>query len=350
MGASEAYQTLNNISAINRLAYHELNGESYCFLTEADIPRDTDFEASTFAIMTKCAPISQACNLEAVAGVSTPFFCSEDFHGDVSERSKVVLFEDEALQRNITYGSEDLNPWYLGTWAHVDTQGVLRGMASPTTQLRGDSEIVAPVHGGMSWVLGCTATAYNAKYSWVNGSVAEWNAVRANASVGGIMAAPTNEIFALSDLEIAAKVASFSTTAQELADKWANIYSRVALGLSSGVMSPRTNEAERVRSDLLVARVAKAPLFTLIGLNLLYAVLGIGLAAYAARLSHRAEANDVQARLTIAGLVSECFEGEKSHDAVKGVEDLFVEKDTPGLSSRIGMERVPGRGWKYVVL
>jgi hypothetical protein len=356
MGASEAYQTMSNVSSLNRIYTLEHQGTAYTYLGEANIPNQIDFQASTFALTTQCTPISQACGLIAAYGASTPFSCTSAFQGDVTALRSgrpigIVLLEDDTLTTNITFGSKDLNPYYFGTWALVDTQGHLPGQASLGRLLQEDPEIVTPVHGGLAWVLSCSTTVFELAYSRINGTVQALSVTRANASVGGIIAAPTNEGFGQSDIEIAARISSFSTTSQELANKWAALYSQTALGLSAGVMSPRSNIKQQTRSSILVARVPKLPLFVLIGLNLLYALLGILLALYAACFSSPSTTKDIQARLTVAGLAAVCFEPRQRACGPAGhIRDLFTERMDWGTSSRVGIKPAVEGGWSYASL
>lgn len=134
MGASEAYQTLNNLSSLNRISTFEHEGSDYTFLTEANIPSEVSFQATTFALRTQCNAISRACDLTPAYGASTPFRCTSAFQGDVtalednnlrgtraaSSPIRIIFLEDSTLTTNITYGSKDLNPYYYGTWARVD--------------------------------------------------------------------------------------------------------------------------------------------------------------------------------------------------------------------------------------
>lgn len=263
----------------------------------------------------------------------------------------MVFLTDYTLITNITFGSRDLNPYYFGTWARVDTQGHLPGQSSSGIAVQNDPDIVTPVHGGMAWVLNCSTTVYETNYSMTNGTVKALSVTPANASLGGIIAAPTHEDFALSNLEIAANVASFSANAHELADTWAALYSQTALGLSAGVMSPRPNIRQQTSSTILVARIPKVPLFVLVGLNALYAAVGIVLALYAACFTKRRATKDVQARLTVEGLAATCFEERPlSGGAVSRIEDLFAERMDKGRSARIGLKPVDEGGWKYVKL
>jgi hypothetical protein len=88
-------------------------------------------------------------------------------------------------------------------------------------------------------------------------------------------------------------------------------------------MSPRKTLVEQTRN--LVARVPKAPLFILFGLDLLYAVVGIFLAVIAFSWKPRPTKN-VQGWLNIAGLAAASFESrERVEQPVETLEDRFSE-------------------------
>ena len=194
------------------------------------------------------------------------------------------------------------------TWALVDRQGQLPEESSGGESLQSDPEIASPLHGGMAWVISCSTMVYEATYSNINGTIQALSITLANTSLGGIIATPISVGFGQVDLEMAARQSSFNANSQDLADEWAGLYSQIALGLSTGVMSPRLNIRQQTRSSILVSRVPKLPLFILIGLNLLYALSGILLALYSAFFSAPRATKDIQVRLTVAGLVVFCFE------------------------------------------
>ena len=263
----------------------------------------------------------------------------------------LVFFEDYTQTKNLTLMSKDMNPYYFGTWARADTQGHLpnASITATSTMLQNDPEIVTPVHGGMAWVLSCNTTVYEVLYNYFNGTVSKPVIGLANDTIGGLIMAPTNYDFGLSNLEIATNIASFSVSSQELANKWANSYSQIALGLSSGVFSSRSNTEEQILKEILVARIPKAPLFTLVGLNLVYAVVGIALALYAIFGSRLDDGSaDVRERLTIPGVVAECFEESGgARDGTVKAEQLFVERKGKGLTGRVGVAETEDGGWQF---
>ena len=358
VGATEAYRILSNLSTTNRISTFEHEGVNYTYLSEADIPNNVDFQASTFALATQCKAISQACGVKAVYGASLPFKCTSAFQGDLINEggfpilSRITLMEDEALTTNITSGSKDLNLYYFGTYARVDLRGHIPGQKSLGQPDPPDPEIVRPISGGLAWVLSCSTTVYEVAYSRVNGTVQAYSVTRANASLGGIIVAPTNEDFAQGDFDIAARISSFLyENSQDLANEWASLYSQIALGLSAGIMSPRLNIRQQTRSSFLVARIPKVPLFVLICLNLLYAAVGILLALYCTCFCAPRTTKDIQARLTVAGLVAFCFEPrQRASGPAEEIEDLFTEKIESGTSRRVGIRPVDEGGWRYELL
>ena len=241
-----------------------------------------------------------------------------------------------------------MNPFFVGTWAMVDTQGHIPGTPDTSAQLIKDPDITTPAHGGVAWVLKCNTSVYDLVYTYKNGTITDPLFSLANATTGGLVAAPMNEDFAISNLETATKVASFSSSAQQLADKWANSYSQIALGLSAGVMTSKPSSIEHGRTSLLVARIPKAPLFTLVTLNLIYVIMGLGLALYAALTSDFAGGGGaMRQRLTIPGLVAECFEdSRRAPEGWNEVERLFAENDGKGLSRRVAAEEGENGGWR----
>ena len=119
------------------------------------------------------------------------------------------------------------------------------------------------------------------------------------------------------------------------------------MGISAGVFDTRINLAEQTRESILVTRVPKAPLFTLVALNCVYCVLGLVL-AFMALASHPADVNDVRERLSIAGLTAFCFEGTRAKKPAEKKRQMFSEHEGTG-SSRVGVERSGYEGWEYTV-
>lgn len=146
-------------------------------------------------------------------------------------------------------------------------------------------------------------------------------------------------------MDMSAYLAGSEPDGQGLAQAWSTSYSKVAMGLTAGFLSNRTNLLEQVRITKLVSRVPKVPLYFLVALNIVYAALG-GVLAFVALVSKPNENNDVRERLSIVGLVAYAFEGERARRPVEKKRQMFAEHNDEG-NSRVGMERSVAKGWEY---
>jgi hypothetical protein len=300
-----------------------------------------DFTARTFGVRTQCRPISDACNLEAAFGISTPFRCSPAFSGDVTQSGWIVeYFTDDTMSSNNTIWGVN-NPFYFGIAALMNPSG---GGTLPDDI----PDIITPVHGGSAFVLGCSSAVYDIEYDSVNGSVTRFVTTLSNTSVSNIwQSGMAFTGVGYSTLQQAASVAVLSDTAQELADKIAIAYSQVSLAVGSNAVTPQPAPAVQERSSFLVARVPAAPLFRLVIANLLFAALGICLASIGLATSG-GDVTDIQARLTVAGLVADRFEGLRARRGVTEMEKLFEENDGDG-SMRVAIDRARRGGYEYKV-
>jgi hypothetical protein len=364
VGASEAYRTLNNLSTQNTVLTFDQGGNTYAFLTDAQLSNNVDFQASTYAATTRCEPISQACHLHELSGVSTPYNCTPAFAGDLTCSSVtappdaqcedigtgITYFTSSSLTTNLTYNNASQNPSYFGTWATVqsvygtlDTNGLITG--SP---LSNDPEIVEQLEGGFSWILNCSQTIYDITYTYIDGRVTSFIPTLSNASIASLFQGPYNHKLSDSAFLNMATIASLSNTSSELVNVWANLYSQTTLALSAGVMSPRSNLMQQVRDQRLVALVPKAPLFALVSLNMLYVLIGVVLALIATCASPRMT-RDVQARLSVQGLTAALLEGERGEKPVEAIESLFSERRGQDVR-KVRFARTGEGGWKYTLL
>jgi hypothetical protein len=193
-------------------------------------------------------------------------------------------------------------------------------------------------------------TVYDIEYDSVNGTVSRFVTTASNDSVAniwqGAIALTTGNI-GLPNLLQAASLADFSNSAQELADKMALAYSKTALAIGAEAVVPRPAIAAQERESFLVARVPLGPLFTLVVANLLFVVVGIILTSVALA-SSGGEVRDIQARLSVGGLIADRFEGIRGRGGVDNMEDIFEESESRG-SMRVGLDYADGSGYTYKV-
>jgi hypothetical protein len=352
-GANEAARVMSNTSTTNAIYDMYIDGTHFAYLGPADNPSNLDYRAESLAIHTECRQIGKQCNLGAnQSGTSEPFHCTDAFYGDLAQpiingdatdgvtglafrSAGIVFYQDAALTQlaNQSTDSESFltrpsNPHHLAAWAKVEL--------GATDEQTADGNVVMPTRGGTSWLLNCSATAYQITYDFVNGSLQHATAELANGSVGTLLNAGNYYGFGKVALETAAYSSSQYNDTAQMADSWARAYSRTAMALGSGVMTARADLEEQVRSTKLVSRVPKAPLYTLVGLNTVYAILGFVL-AWLALSSNPSETNELREKLSTAGLVAVCFEGARAERLVDKKREMFAEYE--GASSgRVGVE------------
>lgn len=360
VGAAEAARAMGNTSTLNAVYETIVDGKHMAYLGPASNPRELDYRADALAVHTTCHQIGKQCGLKTDAA-SVRFNCTDELYGDLAQPSingarqdgvtglplrnaGVVFYQDAALTRlandsaDDTYLTRPANPQHLAAWAKIE-------LPANDEQIE-DGNVVVPMHGGTTWVLNCTATAYQITYDFVNGSIRHADAQVANGSVGTILHSAAYYGFGKVSLETAAYAASQYNSTQAMADDWASAYSVAALALSSGFMAPRANLEEQVRSSKLVSRVPKAPLYTLVALNCVYALSGLVLAWFAARAEPE-KTNDLRERLSTSALVAFCFEGDRARRAVEKKRELFDEHAGVG-TGRVGLARAQEGGVSFV--
>jgi len=327
------------------LTYETTPTYTYLGIPPSDVLSQRDYTATTFGMETQCKLISNECNLNVQSGVSTPFRCTEAFSGDVSQDYGWVM----AYFTNSTMTSNDTsrgiqNPYYFGLAPLVNAQGGGTLVQTNSTPI---PEIISPSHGGITFVLFCTVAVYDVQYDSVNGTVTRFVTSLSNDSTANIWQGVMEYTdVGTTALQQAASLVAFSNSEQELADKIALAYSKIALAIGSEAVTPLPAIAAQERSSSLVARVPAAPLFTLVIANLLFVVLGIVFAGMALG-SSGSEVREVQARLSIVGLVADRFEGLRARNGAEKMDELFEESDGSG-SLRVVVDR-EGAGYIYKV-
>jgi hypothetical protein len=327
---------LNNISD-NMIALSYLDEYTYVAPPPTAELSLRDYTASTFGMETQCNAVSTQCNLEVLDGASTPFFCSDAFQGDVSVMDEEAVYPDcspncypnwyltyftnSQMNENETgYGLEKGggNPFYFGLATLVNKAIDTIPLNSP--------EIVGPLHGGMAYVLECNSTVYDVEYDSVNGTITRFDISKSNDSVANIFKGALGATTVGTDyLKQSASVAVFSNSMQELCHKFAMSFSRASLSVGASALQPNDAIVGQERSTKLVTRIPKAPLYTLVLANMLFVALGIALAVLAIARSG-GELREIQARLSIEGLVADIFEGRRAKERVESMDDLFEEK------------------------
>ena len=181
----------------------------------------------------------------------------------------------------------------------------------------------------------------------LNGMLTSVETTPSNANITSLMIGPLmNFVYGQPMLVQGSLLASLSNTTEQFVNSLGNLFNNVALSFSTGGLTEQLNLEEQTRNGIVVARVPKAPLFTLIVVNLLFVVYGI-IVFVIALLSHPRETRDVQARLSVTGLVANLFEGERAGKHVSKLEDLFHEREDNGEKIRVAITRTDRNGWAF---
>ncbi|KAJ9615147.1 hypothetical protein H2200_001221 [Cladophialophora chaetospira] len=359
---SEATQTSLNLSSINAALSCSIDHKNFAFLTAARRNPNLDFRASTYAISTTCAPASKACNLQndntcqrsdgCPLGIiqytlGSPYNCSADLYGDMNnpdDPGSAFLSNGSSFgtYSNINFflqmfrrpgfsdpigsveGQEETpNPFYFA----------LGGTVATSNALSDDPEAIASNQNfNSAFIFNCTSTVYELDYIMINGTFAGGNYTKANATlsnnIGWTLLNADARALSRNNLESAfISGAQQTNTSQSFADFFAQGFSRSTISMIAGITNPKMNSAEQLRENRLITRLPKAPFFTLIVLNLLFAALGIALAVVAL-LSQPRRTRNIQARLSTAGLVAALLEPRGTPDSGKsnkGIENMFAE-------------------------
>ena len=320
-----------------------------------------DFRTSTYALSTTCSPAAKTCNLHlenvciSPTGcplgpiqytLTMPYNCSADLYGDLYDDSTsstfvngssfgtvsnihffLQLFQKQGFSDGIApIGNVSVtpNPFYFTIGGAVDA----------TPDLANDPDTVASNQNfNSAFMLNCTATIYELDYTSVNGTVVNGTFTKANQSISDnlgwtFLYAPWLSRNSLESAFISGAQETNST--QEFADYFAREFSRSSISMLAGITDNKLNDVEQLRESRLVTRLPKAPFFTLIILNLLFATVGIILAIIAFA-SQPKRVRDIQARLSTAGLVAALLEphtAPRSQKKTDGVEGLFAESFT----------------------
>lgn len=203
VGANEAARVMSNTSSTNAVYDMYIDDKHYAYMGPATVQSDLDYRAETLAMHTQCSQIGKQCDLRVTSGASEPFSCTDSLYGDLAvptingldvdgvtglafRSAGIVFYRDAGLTKlaNISTNTESFltrpsNPQHLAAWARVEL--------AATEEQTADGNVVTPMHGGTTWLLNCTATAYQVTYDFINGSIQNAAAELANGSVGTIM-------------------------------------------------------------------------------------------------------------------------------------------------------------------
>lgn len=367
----KAYKTLFDISNETQVLSTEANGRLYSFYAPATIPQNTSYRASTIAMSTECAPITQACNLRteisnlsplgSALGQSTslPYKCTSDLTGDLIGGAPANSFyiSPETDRFFLEYfNSSDLlhsyNPGGDLSMAHSSDREIktyftdnvpayfVIGAALAANPNIMSSQHIVEYAGMATFLLKCSARVMNITYSFSDGAASDVAAVPAGEETIRAVTNPflISQVHAWDVILSGLRKAGLQYSMEDLAASFAETYSHamMSLGVNAVVSAPALRES--TSSERQITRMPKAPFFTLLALNFLYAVVGLVLAAVAFA-SKPVVVKPIQARLSGPGLVAALFEGGRAERDVNSIKELFEENE-PVIGHANSIDRV----------
>lgn len=346
MNGQNTLSVIANLSETMRIHTISRGNDIYSYVGNppSNLLDSTDYTAHSWALETHCAPVTSKCiNEGQISGAATAYKCPFAMEGTLfTPKSNVMTmayFTDKTGTSNDTQFSSLQNPSYFAAIVAVN-QNFGHGRSA-------EGEVTSTVHGADLFALFCNSTVYDLEYTSVNGTITRFIITPSNTTVINIVQG-SQQYTNVGDpviLQGASIGALISTSGQGVADYFALTYSQTALGVASAAFEPRSAIESQQRETILVARIPIAPLACLLVANLSLVVLGVILTILALWAA-RGETREVQARLSIPGLVAAQFEGTRAVGAVEDVRDLFEERGG-GSGPRIGIVKSDEGGWKF---
>nr|RBQ90488.1 hypothetical protein FVER53263_20399 [Fusarium verticillioides] len=352
INSEPALELLANVSSTNMVQQvADSEGKSYAFvgLRQTSQNANLDYTATSFGASSQCQVVTKHCISEdGIIGPQASYKC--DF-GPVQGVIPTTLvnamvltyFTDSSMKKNSSSLVSLPNPYYFTAVVSVN-QNLGR---NPNRGLIDDPDIASGLHGSTLFALLCSTKVLDWRYTSINGSVTSFSYSPSNASTTNIVMG-TQGYTHVGDSYVLQQTSLDvwqSDNAKEVADKFAETYSRTVMGAIGGALLSAPAEEAQSRSSKLVAKIPKGPLACLLVANLLLVLLGLFLTVRAF-LASSSDVGDVQARLGITALVAAHFEADKGEAAVEKVDHMFQEKNG-GDGPRVSVERSALGGWKF---
>lgn len=323
------------------------NGYAYLGLPLGRSNNSVDYMATSLAVHTQCVPATKRCfnSSSPISGPGANYTCDFAMKGfittDLINTMATVYFTDAMLNSSLTETISMPNPYYFATVLSVN-QNLGRNQ-----DILNDPDITSGLHGSTLFVLLCSATVLDFRYTSVNGTITYASSQKSNSSTTNVIMG-TQAYTRVGDGYILQRTSLDvwqSHSANEIAAKFANTYSQTALAAAGSAFDARPAITAQSRSSILVAKVPKAPLACLLAANLALAFLGIILAIIAL-LVRDDDVGDAQARLTIPALVAAQFETDRGQRPVEKIDDMFDEFQGCA-GTRIEAARTASGYWRF---
>ncbi|KAL9107527.1 MAG: hypothetical protein Q9227_007629 [Pyrenula ochraceoflavens] len=375
-------QILANTSNEFRLQTSNYRNEAITYVIPAAVPASSEFEIDftgiTYGASTTCKPMSAKCGLKQQddTGFNWEFDCSKQhssFKHKQNAKQGSLLYENHTLYSDDSYAKSI--PWDFQISGEI-SQGNENGEWFPTKNMvnpafpavvmvsennpglsqNSDSDIVDIGQLAQAMIAFCKHTIFDVHYSYTNATYSVIDTKVSNQTVADITNIPLMLGHPQHYIESQVDAIMSSSNSTQIVGNYSLTYSQASMAILAGVLDPAAASSIQFRRDILVTRVPKAPLFTLIALNLLFAALGLVLTLSALQTligGHDGAVADVKARLGVAGLTAECFEREEDGLLDREIDDeteLFGEKyGARGVKVGVQQQQQEGKakgGWR----
>lgn len=344
----EMFQTLNNVSANNRVLTATVDGQRISYLAPAYPFPGTVYSTSTLAASSSCQLITKQCFKAEGDEALSKFNCSAYFNynnsallgiGSGSSTSNkpfgVAYFQDADWTVPMNKSAPTNPSFTVFDMGLQETQYI-----SPSV---GD-QLAIDDYGDHSFIVSCNTTLYHLNYTFNSEAgiltEASYSLISNPKAIQGII--ETNqEGYCNSFIYNGALLSYFQTTQDSFMQMFGDYYNAAFLAPVASVAEQVSDSAEQLISTLLVARVPKAPLYALIACCLLSTAFGL-ITTIFALISHPLALSQYQLQLSYQGILASLLEG--GHAArpgeAKDPDDLFREQASPGSFSDAPLTRV----------
>ena len=267
-----------------------------------------DYAVSTTSMVTQCVSATQACHLVPQSSptngtISIPFNCSADFNGDLGQPPlnglERVQGWDSGFYANVngspnTSVQAQSNPFYFYAAAAVNSLSFADLKASGDPQAN-DFSVIDAGNQRLAFALSCQATIYDVTYSVINGQIIDFTNTTSSPQKASIVKAPLQVGFGRYDLYQSALLSVLVD--DTVANYMSTAFSQIGIALASGAFTYELNSEQRIRYDLQVTQVPKAPLWFLVSVCLIYILMSLGALVAALALQRKTTIAETHANL-----------------------------------------------------
>ena len=350
VGLYEASKYLSGVPTSNKVFnYTDALQHEYLYLGDAAQSSTKDFQATTIGVSAQCVPMTHHCYSRSYwSAFGEEFDCTPAFGGNLYQqylnKSYISEVDFNPASPNVGVAFADdphfidaggltlvhaasgdpvsdaynvsklypRNPLRFGAWAVGYPASNLDYGGDDAPLFPGDEGLYYDDDTGGTWIFNCSTTFYDIDYTWINGSVQEFDRTLASDDLAGMFSAPIafaryRPVIQNAIAAAALTAGNSGSTSHAVATTFAREISKTMLAFSFGVMEPKRNLHEQTRELKTLARIPLVPLYLLLATKALYvlAVLVLAIGAYC--FTHPAETELVRAQLSVKGLTAAYF-------------------------------------------